>query len=108
MSLLTREVCIYILDVQNHHKHAKEACKITEQINNLRLNRSLNELIFPTKEICREAQDAANKLQFADKAGIYSNVISDSLEIGLEDIENEEWLFDEVIPRFLSSVVILL
>jgi hypothetical protein len=89
-------VCVYILDVQNHHKNPNEACEIIQQINDKRLVRSHTELIFPTKQICKEAQDAANKLQFSDKSGFYFDVISDSLEIRFEDIRNESWLFDEV------------
>ena len=62
------------------------------------------ELNFPTKEICGEAQDAANKLIFADKAGVFFNVISDSLEIAFEDIRDEEWLLNEVIIELIGVI----
>ena len=98
-------MCIFILDVQNHHKNPNEACEIIQQINDKRLLRSLTELIFPTKQICDEAQDAANKLQFSDKSGFYFDVISDSLEISFEDIRNESWLFDEVVNLFACKIL---
>jgi len=104
-SLKYREVCIYILDVQNHHKQPTKACEIIQQMNDERVLRGLTELIFPTKKICKEAQDAANKLQFSDKSGLYFSVISDKLEISFADIENESWLFSEVKHRFVGIIL---
>lgn len=106
-SLKYREVCIYILDVQNHHKQPTKACEIIQQMNDERVLRGLTELIFPTKKICKEAQDAANKLQFSDKSGLYFSVISDKLEISFADIENESWLFSEVKHRFVGIIFII-
>ena len=103
-SLLKRDICIYVLEVQNKHKNPQQACDIIQLINNKRRSQSLIELNFPTKAICREAQDAANKLIFADKAGFFFNVISDSLEIAFEDIRDEEWLLNEVIIELIGVI----